>query len=131
MEPTKRLDLARETYVLLVIYIIDLAVTAWLVLTGQAAEGNPIMSYYMSKGWGILVGMKAVLFVLPIFVLEWCRRYRTIFVHRMLRFAIIVYVGMYVAAFASAAILAQREDASEEPGSNIQQGYSHKNQQPA
>ena len=118
MEPIKRLDLARESYILLVIYLLDLGATVWLVLTGQAAEGNPIMSYYLSKGWGMLVGMKAVLFILPIFVLEWCRRYRTRLVHRMLRFAIIAYVGMYVIAFVNAVILASSWSPSRETSAN-------------
>jgi len=104
VDTTKRLNLARESYILLVIYLLDLAATVWLILTGQAVEGNPIMSYYLSRGWGMLVGMKAMLFILPIFVLEWCRRYRTRLVHNMLRFAIIAYVGMYVIAFVNAVI---------------------------
>lgn len=102
--------MSKESRILLVIYVADLLATIWLITTGQATEGNPIMSYYLSKGWLPLVAIKAMLFVLPVFVLEWCRRSRPVFVHRMLRFAIAVYLGLYVVALIDAGIAARSDD---------------------
>jgi hypothetical protein len=106
MEDDKRDKLAKESYIIMVICLLDLATTLWLILTGQASEGNPLMSYYLSMGWAVLVVMKIVLLVLPIFVLEWCRRHRTQFVRTMLRITIVAYVSIYALGFLHLNILA-------------------------
>lgn len=106
MECTKRLGLARESYVILAICLLDLLLTAWLIGTNRATEGNPLMSFYLSNGWPVLVGIKVLLVAMPLFVAEWARRRRPQFVHRALRFAIAVYLGMYVIAFMNAGISA-------------------------
>jgi len=64
------------------------------------------MSYYLSIGFFMLVLMKVVLLVLPVFVLEWCRRRRTRFVHVMLRLAIVAYVSIYAFGFLHLNVLA-------------------------
>lgn len=64
------------------------------------------MSYYLSIGFFMLVLMKIVLFVLPVFVLEWCRRRRTRFVHAMLRLAIVAYISIYALGFLHLNVLA-------------------------
>ena len=56
------------------------------------------MLYYMSKGWVTLIAAKATLIVVPLFIVEWARRLRPVFVRRMLRFAIAAYLGMYAVA---------------------------------
>lgn len=109
MERTKRLGVARESYVILAICFLDLLFTAWLITTRRAIEGNPLMSFYLSSGLGMLVGVKVLLVAMPLFVAEWARRHRPQFVHRALRFAIAVYLSVYVIAFMNAGIFASED----------------------
>jgi len=102
--------LATESCIILGICALDLVVTIWLVRTHRAVEGNPLMSYYLDRGWNVLVEVKLLLVLFPIFVAEWGRRYRPHFVRRMLRLAIAVYVGVYVSALADIDILASVRD---------------------
>lgn len=106
MENTKRLGLARESYILLAICLVDFIFTAWLVSSRRGTEGNPLMSFYLHSGWGALIAAKVVLVAMPIFIAEWARRYRPVFVHRALRVAIVAYLSLYVVAFANGAISA-------------------------
>ena len=106
MENTKRLGLARESYILLTICLIDFIFTAWLVNTRRGMEGNPLMSFYLHSGWGALIAAKVILVAMPIFIAEWARRYRPAFVQRALRVAIVAYLSLYVIAFMNGAISA-------------------------
>jgi len=115
MEQTKRLDLAKESYVLLTICLLDLTLTMWLLVTGRAVEGNPIMSYYLDQGWDKLIGAKILLVVFPLFIAEWGRRHRPQFVRRMLRFAIAAYIGIYALAFTNTDILARSKPSVSTP----------------
>ena len=107
MQNSWRFRLARETYILLVICAVDLAFTAWLITTRRGIEGNPLMSFYLHSGWGPLLLAKLVLVVMPIFIAEWARRYRPVFVRRALQFAIVVYLAAYAVAFANGTIHAR------------------------
>ncbi len=107
MAQTKRLDVARESYILLTICLLDLAATVWLLVTERAVEGNPIMSYYVEQGWDSLIAAKILLVVFPLFIAEWGRRHRPRFVRRMLRFAIAAYIGIYALAFTNTDIMAR------------------------
>lgn len=106
VEPRKRPALANESYIILAICLLDLVFTYWLINTKQATEGNPIMSYYLSNGIGMMIAAKMVLIAMPLFVAEWARRYRPRFVRRALRIAIAIYISLYVIAFVNAGILA-------------------------
>lgn len=99
MQTIKRFSMSRESYLLLIIGVTDLLVTLWLVNMQRAVEGNPIMSFYLNKGWLAFAMVKMTLLALPIFIAEWCRRYNPRFVQRMLRVAIVAYIGMYSLAF--------------------------------
>ena len=105
-QPMKRLALAKESYIILAICLIDLVLTGWLIHTKQATEGNPIMSFYLSDGIGMMIAVKMVLIAMPLFVAEWARRYRPRFVHRALRLVIAIYISMYIIAFVNAGIFA-------------------------
>jgi hypothetical protein len=106
MKPTKPFQLARESYIILLICLFDLVATIWLVATNRATEGNPVMSFYLDRGWVMLVTAKVLLVVFPIFIAEWGRRYRPTFVRRALRLTIALYVGVYVLAFTNVNIMA-------------------------
>ena len=107
MQPEKRGGLAKESYIILAICLLDLILTGWLIDTKRATEGNPIMSYYLSNnGIGMMIAAKMVLIAMPLFVAEWARRYRPRFVHRALRIAIAIYISLYIIAFVNAGILA-------------------------
>ena len=106
MKPTKQLLLARESYIILAICLVDLVATIWLVATHRATEGNPVMSFYLEQGWLTLIGAKLTLVIFPIFIAEWGRRYRPAFVRRALRLAIAIYVGVYILAFMNMDVMA-------------------------
>lgn len=93
------MTLAKESWILIAICIIDLISTLFLLDTKTASEGNPIMGFYLKFGIGTFVMVKITLLVLPIFIFEWCRQYRPDFVRLMLRTAIIAYVGAYLLLF--------------------------------
>ncbi|HET6454669.1 MAG TPA: DUF5658 family protein [Armatimonadota bacterium] len=106
MGQTKRFALAKESYIILVICLLDMALTGWLLHTKRAIEGNPIMSFYLQDGIGMMIAAKLVLIAMPLFIAEWARRYRPRFVHRALRIAIAIYISLYLIAFLNAGILA-------------------------
>ena len=124
MRLIKRLDLSRESYILLAICMMDLLATIWLVGTQRATEGNPIMEFYLHKGTGMLVAMKVTLVAMPLFIAEWCRRQRPEFVRRMLRLTIAVYLGIYMIAFVGKGISASDRISLVSPNASIQHyGY--------
>lgn len=100
MEQGNHFSLSKESIILLLICGLDLLSTCWLISTGRAVEGNTVMSFYLYKSWVLLVAAKLTLSVLPVFILEWCRRYRPRFVHKMLRLTIATYLGLYLVSFA-------------------------------
>lgn len=95
----KGIRLAKETYILLVICLLDLLITIWLIMSERAIEGNPVMSFYLGKGWAPFIGIKIMLVVLPLSIAEWARRYHPVSVRRMLQAAILIYLGIYSIAF--------------------------------
>lgn len=121
MERTERFGLARETWIILFICLVDMLLTVWLLQTQRATEGNPLMAFYLDNGVWAMIGAKIVLVAMPIFVAEWARRHRPQFVHRALRFAIAVYVGLYLIAFMNAGICANSGHRSEPQAADIEQ----------
>jgi hypothetical protein len=91
----------RESLLLIMICTADLISTLLLVGKGAAAEGNPLMGFYLRYGLGTFVLVKLSLIFLPLFVAEWGRRYKPRFVRNMLRATIAVYLGMYLLVFLS------------------------------
>ncbi len=89
------MSFTRESKIIIGICLIDLAVTLVLLRGANVAEGNPLMNYYLQRGVGAFVVAKLCLLFLPIFIAEWCRQYSPVFVKRMLRLAIVAYVGSY------------------------------------
>ncbi len=115
----------RESKILSVICLVDLAVTLALLSTSSVQEGNPLMNFYLQWGVGAFIIVKLCLLILPIFVAEWCGQYRPKFVRKMLRFAIAAYVGTYALLFVQhnvPVLLADGLHASGGDSSQITQG---------
>lgn len=93
------MTLTRESIFLIAICTADLISTLFLVGNGAAAEGNPLMGFYLKYGLGTFVLVKLSLIFLPIFVAEWGKRYRPRFVRNMLRATIALYLAVYLLVF--------------------------------
>ncbi len=94
------MSLTRESTIITVICLVDLAVTlALLAHSPNVSEGNPLMNFYLQFGVGAFVVAKLCLLFAPIFIVEYCRQYRPRFAQNMLRMAIVAYVGTYALLF--------------------------------
>jgi hypothetical protein len=95
-----RITLMRESWILIAIGISDLIVTLLCLADPGVREGNPLMRYYLDIGVGAFVAVKLLLLFMPLFVAEYSKQFRPVFVRFMLRFAIVTYVGTYLVLFA-------------------------------
>lgn len=89
----------RESQIIVVICLLDLIVTLALITSPDVQEGNPLMNFYLQFGVAAFVIAKLCLLFAPIFIAEYCRQYKPLFVRRMLRVAIVAYVGIYTVLF--------------------------------
>lgn len=87
--------LARESYILIGLCLADLISTLCVLSSGDAIEGNPIMSAFLALGVVPFIFAKAALVALPLIILEWARRRSPQFVSSMLRLTIVLYLGFY------------------------------------
>lgn len=94
-----KMTLTRESMVLIAICAIDLIVTLILLSSNAAAEGNPLMAFFLEYGVGTFIMMKITLTSVPVFIFEWCRQYRPRFVSRMIRITILMYLAIYASLF--------------------------------
>lgn len=85
-----------ESAVLALVCLLDLATTLFWVSYREAAEGNPIMAFYLQRGGatGFIIA-KIILCAVPLFVTEWARQYRPNFVRTALRVGIAAYLTFY------------------------------------
>lgn len=81
---------------MLAVMLIDTAVTLWLLAHGRAIEGNPLMTFYVRQGLGFVMAAKLSLVVGPLTIMEWARRERPRLVRIALRFALVVYTGLFL-----------------------------------
>ena len=95
----ENMSLMKESMILIAIGLIDLAITLHVVTWRYAVEGNPLMAYYLKMGIGAFVVVKLILLLLPVFIAEFSKHYKPMFVRWMLRGAIAVYLGSYLIAF--------------------------------
>lgn len=94
--PPRRSLLAPESLLLAAICLLDLLTTCFWIRYREAAEGNPLMAWYLaSGGTPVFVLVKFVLCALPLFVAEWARQTRPRFVQAALRLTIAAYVMSY------------------------------------
>ena len=92
----KEVALSKESWILVLICLTDMASTVLLLSTNAAIEGNPIMSFYLKFGIGTFIMIKLTLIFLPIFIAEYSMQFRPKFTKMMLRSAIAAYVGVYL-----------------------------------
>lgn len=88
--------ISREAVVLMLIGMADLTLTIFLVRYRNAAEGNPLMAYYLHQGVTDFVVAKLILCAVPLFILEYARRTRPRMVTACMRGLIAAYLGSYV-----------------------------------
>jgi len=89
-----------EGIVILLICIADLVLTIIVVRSYGAQEGNPLMAYYLKKGTGAFILAKAVMTMVPLFVLELARQRHPHFVRNCMRGCACAYIVMYAAGVA-------------------------------
>lgn len=113
----ERCKIAPESWVLALICLADLSTTLFWVSYRDAAEGNPLMNFYLkSFGPYAFIGAKCILFLMPLLIAEWARRHRPRFVRGALRFCVIGYLACYclgVAQVNRTAAQAREEQAQE------------------
>jgi hypothetical protein len=85
-----------ETTAIVVLGLVDMALTCYLISTGQAHEGNPLMAGVLSR-WGPagLIAAKAGLLAAPVALLECARSQRPALVRGLLRLALAVYAALW------------------------------------
>ncbi len=91
--------IAKETWVIAGIGLLDLATTIVFIQHHGAEEANPLFRRYWQMGVPAFVGAKLVLLFCPLAVLEWARQRRPRFVSGALRLGIAGYVAMYGVGF--------------------------------
>lgn len=87
--------LSVESWAIFALCMADLALTVWLLARGLADEANPLMQHYLSYGLGAFVGVKLLLVVAPLVIIEWGRRRRPQAVRRLARAGVYGYIGLY------------------------------------
>lgn len=89
--------LARETWLLLAIGLVDLASTLYLIHRGLAREANPVMAWYLVHfGIWAFCAAKTTMLVCPLVILEWARRIKPYLGLWALRIALVGYLLVYL-----------------------------------
>jgi hypothetical protein len=89
-----------EVVFIVTICMADLATTLYWVNQGQAREGNPIMAWVLSRGHVPFIGVKILTFLPAVVLAEWYRRdYPRVL--RLMRWAIVLYLFLYVSGVAA------------------------------
>lgn len=94
------LTLMRESWILIGICVTDLVVTLALLTDPGVREGNPLMRYYLEHGTGLFITVKILLVVMPLFIAEYSKQFRPLFVRSALRLTIAAYLATYFLLFA-------------------------------
>jgi hypothetical protein len=92
---------AKETWLLALICTLDMLSTAWLLGMHLAREANPIMRFYVDQGILTFIAVKTLLFFAPLYVLELLRRYRPLFIRKLILVGIAAYVLVYCVGVAA------------------------------
>jgi len=85
-----------ESVVLATLGVVDLVVTLLLIRTGRFGEANPILAYYLGLGLLAFAAVKLLLTFGPVVCLEVLRQRKPVPVRRMIRWAVGLYVALYV-----------------------------------
>ncbi len=88
--------IARETWLLLTVGLVDLLSTIFLVRKGVVREANPMMAWYLIHfGELAFCIAKTAMLICPLIILEWARRVKPAHGTWALRAALMGYVLLY------------------------------------
>lgn len=91
--------ITRETWLLLVMGLADLASTVLLIRAGIVHEANPLMAWYLVHfGVWAFCAVKCTMLFCPLLILEWARRIKPHVGRWALRAAVIGYLFLYLGA---------------------------------
>jgi len=93
------MKIAKETWVILFIGVVDLISTIMFIQNHGAEEANPIFRRYWEMGLLAFIFAKMALLLGPLVVLEWARKRNPRFVYWSLRGAIAAYLVLYGIGF--------------------------------
>ncbi|MCX7993797.1 MAG: DUF5658 family protein [Fimbriimonadales bacterium] len=84
-----------ESWAIIGLCLADLGFTLWLLSRGLAEEANPLMHHYLGYGVGAFVGVKLILIMAPVIIIEWGLRLRPQTVRRLARAGVYGYISLY------------------------------------
>ncbi len=94
MESPERRGISPETISLTLIALIDCSTTLWLIESGLAVEGNPVVRFYIEKGWVWFFALKLAV-LLPMYIIDLRRVMDRKRMRIYLRAAVLIYAGIY------------------------------------
>lgn len=94
MDTPQRKRISPETVSLTLIALIDCSTTAWLIRSGLAVEGNPVVRFYIDRGWIWFFGLK-LLILAPMYIIDLHKVMDRKRLRLYLRAAVLVYAGIY------------------------------------
>lgn len=89
------LPLSREFLFVLTICLLDTFSSAYLFHHNMAVEGNPVLIPFAQAGTAPFVLAKTLTFLPALLACEWYRRQNPQFVSALLRWAGMLYLGIY------------------------------------
>ena len=94
LETLKRRSVSPETITLTLIALVDCSTTAWLIRSGLAVEGNPVVRFYIERGWIWFFALKLIVLA-PMYIIDLHRTIDRTRLKLYLRVAVLVYAGIY------------------------------------
>ena len=94
------MKLTRESWIILIIGVLDLTTTLIWVANSGAQEANPIFRYYLAMGPLWFVVAKFICLLCPILLFEFAKNHRPQSAIRGARIAIVGYLVMYAVGVA-------------------------------
>ena len=94
MEDTDKRRISPETVSLTLIALVDCSTTAWLIRSGLAVEGNPVVRFYINMGWAWFFGLKLMVLA-PMYLIDLHRAIDRKRLRIYMRAAVLVYAGIY------------------------------------
>jgi hypothetical protein len=88
--------LSRATVLLLAICFADMLSSAYLFHFNLASEANPLLRPYAEAGMFSFITAKSLTFLPALGIAEWYRQRRPEFVTPLLRWAAVLYLGIYL-----------------------------------
>ena len=94
MKSPERRGISPETVSLTLIALVDSSTTLWLIESGLAVEGNPVVRYYLEKGWVWFFALKLAVLV-PMYIIDLRRVMDRGKMRLYLRAAVLIYASIY------------------------------------